>query len=71
MDVGWGDSVGEEGADSEESLCTGMIFFLTEELGSLFLIQPSIACNYHAVITHLATGLMQGRIKFTLGCNHE
>ena len=55
MDVGWGDSVGEEGASSEESLCTGMIFFLTEELGSLFLIHPSIACNYHAVITHPAT----------------
>ena len=47
MDCGWGDSVGEEGADSEESLCTGMIFFLTELLGSLFLIHPSIACNYH------------------------
>ena len=47
MDWGWGDSVGEEGADSEESLCTGMIFFLTELLGSLFLIHPSIACNYH------------------------
>ena len=71
MDVGWGDSVGEEGADSEESLCTGMIFFLTEELGSLFLIQPSIACNYHAVITHPANGLMPGRIKCTVGCNHE
>ena len=48
MDWGWGDSVGEEGADSEESLCTGMIFFLTELLESLFLIHPSIACNYHA-----------------------
>ena len=71
MDVGWGDSVGEEGASSEESLCTGMIFFLTEELGSLFLIHPSIACNYHAVITHPAIERMPRRIKCTVGCNHE
>ena len=60
MDCGCGDSVGEEGADSEESLCTGMIFFLTELLGSLFLIHPSMACNYHRVIAHPATGLRPG-----------
>ena len=65
--------MGEEWADSEESLCTGIIFFLTEELGSLLFIHPSMACNYHAVMNNhqLSTFRLQKKLGVAIIDNDE